>query len=332
MRKLSILAIAALFSLSVATGHSEANETALPLIDPGAVTVSGISSGAAMAQQLHVAYGERFAGAGLVAGVPYGCAEGDLGLALGRCTGKEGGPLPVEDYLASIAASAAGGAVAGAATVANDRAWVFHGARDAAISEPVTAAAAAVYGSLLAPGNLRYVNDVPAAHVFPTLEAGGACDQAAAPWLGACGFDAAGELLQFLYPGLQTPTEADRAAAAGSGLREASLPGAAAAGMRETMWLFVPEQCPPSGCRLHVALHGCLMATAQNGMAFVKDGGYLPWARANGIVVACPEVAPQAVNPMGCWDWWGYTGPDYATRSGAQVKLIADWVQRLAAR
>ncbi len=302
------------------------------MIDPEAVTVSGISSGAAMAQQLHIAYGDRFAGAGLVAGVPYGCAEGDLGLALGRCTGKEGGPLPVEDYLANIGAGGADGTVAGAAAFSIDRAWVFHGVSDAAVGEAVTAAAAAVYESLLAPGNLRYVNDVPAAHVFPTLEAGGACDQAAAPWLGACDYDAAGELLQFLYPGLEAPSEADRTASSGENLRQVSLPGAAAAGMQETLWLFVPEQCPPSGCRLHLALHGCLMATGQNGMAFVEDAGYLPWARANGIVVAFPEVAPQAVNPMGCWDWWGYTGPDYATRNGAQVKLLADWVQRQAAR
>ena len=67
-------------------------------------------------------------------------------------------------------------------------------------------------------------------------------------------------------------------------------------------------------------------------MAFIEDAGYLPWARANGIVVAFPEIEPHAANPMGCWDWWGYTGPDYATRDGVQVKLLADWVLRQTAQ
>ena len=39
---------------------------------------------------------------------------------------------------------------------------------------------------------------------------------------------------------------------------------------------------------------------------------------------------PSAVNPMGCWDWWGYTGPDYRWRDGAQMKLLADWMRSLA--
>ena len=29
------------------------------------------------------------------------------------------------------------------------------------------------------------------------------------------------------------------------------------------------------------------------------------------------------LNPQGCWDWWGYTGPDYATRKGPQVLTVA---------
>jgi poly(3-hydroxybutyrate) depolymerase len=28
------------------------------------------------------------------------------------------------------------------------------------------------------------------------------------------------------------------------------------------------------------------------------------------------------LNPKGCWDWWGYTGSDYHTRNGVQVRAV----------
>ena len=70
-----------------------AAQTAPPLprlaIDPGRVAVVGVSSGAYMATQVHFAYSDRLAGAALVAGGPYGCAEGKLELALGPCMKAE---------------------------------------------------------------------------------------------------------------------------------------------------------------------------------------------------------------------------------------------------
>ena len=54
-------------------------------LDPGAVTVSGISSGAHMAQQLHLARSDLFQGAGLIAGGPWGCGVGGVKTAFSRC-------------------------------------------------------------------------------------------------------------------------------------------------------------------------------------------------------------------------------------------------------
>lgn len=301
----------------------------LPPIDTSAVTVSGISSGAAMAQQLHLAYGDRFSGAGLVAGVPYGCAEGELSLALGRCLGQAEA-LPVERFLAALEDGAARGQASDPALLAGHRVWMFHGTKDEAVGRAATDAAAAVYAAHVPDARRRYVTDVPAAHHFPTLDAGNPCDTSAEPWLGACDYDAAGELLSFLYPGLAAPGAADRGADPGEGLREVTLPGADDAGLEKTAWLFVPAQCPAEGCRLHLALHGCAMSVAKNGMAFIEESGYLPWARANGIVLAFPQVDTALLNPLGCWDWWGYSSDDYLDRDGVQMKALADWVAGLA--
>lgn len=311
-------------------GNEPIDGRPLPPIDAGAITVSGISSGAAMAQQLHLAYADRFSGAGIVAGVPYGCAEGELGLALGRCMGKEG-PLPVATFLAALDDATARGQAADPALLAAHRVWLFHGTKDEAVGRASTDAAAALYAAHV-PGPQRiYVTDVPAAHHFPTLDAGNPCAVSAEPWLGACDYDAAGELLSHLYPGLTAPGAADRSASPEDGLRTVTLPGADDAGLDDTAYLFVPAECPPQGCALHLVLHGCAMSVAKNGMSFIEESGYLPWARANGIVLVFPQVDTALLNPLGCWDWWGYSGDDYLDRDGLQMKALADWVSTLAA-
>ncbi|MCW9045056.1 MAG: polyhydroxybutyrate depolymerase, partial [Alphaproteobacteria bacterium] len=48
-------------------------------------SVSGLSSGAFMADQFHVAFSSTVKGAGIIAGGPYNCAEGSLMSALGSC-------------------------------------------------------------------------------------------------------------------------------------------------------------------------------------------------------------------------------------------------------
>ncbi len=45
-----------------------------------------------------------------------------------------------------------------------------------------------------------------------------------------------------------------------------------------------------------------------------------------------PQVNKSAdpYNPNGCWDWWGYTGKNYAYKSSSQMKAIMAMVNRLA--
>jgi hypothetical protein len=38
------------------------------------------------------------------------------------------------------------------------------------------------------------------------------------------------------------------------------------------------------------------------------------------------------LNPNACWDWWGYTGVDYAQKSGPQIQAIYAMLQRLAGK
>jgi poly(3-hydroxybutyrate) depolymerase len=98
--------------------------------------------------------------------------------------------------------------------------------------------------------------------------------------------------------------------------------------MADTGYLHVPEDCLNArACRVHVVFHGC----NQTGEDFVRDAGYLGWADGNRIILLFPQVEKQPLHdPPGCWDWVGYTGPDYLTREGAQISAVRRMLERLA--
>ena len=99
------------------------------------------------------------------------------------------------------------------------------------------------------------------------------------------------------------------------------------ASLADRGWIFVPETCAGGGgtqCRLHVVFHGCKQGATPIGMEFITGSGYLEVAAANSIVLLFPQVKAsyKPLNPMGCWDWWGYEGESYAVKAGPQVAAV----------
>ena len=301
-------------------------ETVTYNIDRARISVSGLSSGAHMATQLHVAHSAVFNGAAVISGGPYYCAEGSLNRGIGPCL--QGGDVPVERFIAYAREMAAAGKIDPLANLADDRVWVFHGALDDVVSAELAAAARDFYARLIRPEAVTAVDDVPAVHGMPTLATGPACDTFETPFLNACNYDAAGELLAALHGGLRP-----RAAANGALLTIAQ-PGAGDAEMLEEAYLYVPAECAAGeSCGVHVAIHGCTQSSEFVGDAFAAGAGFNEWADGNRLLVLYPQVARSSVapmNPYGCWDWWGYTGADYATQSGPQISVIKNMLDRLA--
>lgn len=323
MRYIFLLLFMAVPGLTGASGSKQ-----ILSIDPEQITVSGISAGAQMAHQLHIAYPDIFSGAGIIAGGPFGCAEGSIATAMSRCMGSVNTPLPVSQFVEEIKVAAGNGSVGEMSALVNDRVWVFHGMQDTIVAGALSEAVVELYSGFISPENIRYVNSIEAAHNFPTQGNGTDCSVVQSPFIGNCNFDAAGELLQHLYGKLKTPVANHEAE-----LTEVTLPAADAAGMIETAYLYVPPQCHQAGqsCKAHLVLHGCAQSSAQIGTTFIEQSGYLAWAEANNIVLAFPQVAPAAAaNPFACWDWWGYTGSEYRWRNGAQMKVLADWMSELS--
>ncbi len=92
-------------------------------------------------------------------------------------------------------------------------------------------------------------------------------------------------------------------------------------------------------CKFHIAFHGCLQTLANIGGLFHEYTGnaqgnvqllilgYNEWAEANDIIVLYPQAMSNVLNPEGCWDWWGYSGLNFATKSGPQMATVQNLQQ-----
>ena len=336
MPSLAVLTATILMATMAGGCRSRAAESNLPplSLDPGRVAVAGISSGAAMAQQAHFAFSDRLLGAGLISGPPYGCAEGDLSTALGRC--MKGEPdTPDAVLLAERAKSLAdAGKIATLDGLNGDRVWVMHGASDVTVKEPVARASYAIYQALE-----REVAQPPVTgmelvwdakrdigHAWPTLDKGVACATTEAPYIASCGFDAAHAMLETLYGA--APEEAAQTPRGQIHVfdQNAYRPKGEDAYLADEGMLYVPPQCAEGNrCGALIAFHGCEQNAASLERRFVEETGLNRWADAYDLVVVYPQTRASflPLNPKACWDWWGYSGADYDTRDGRQLAWLA---------
>ncbi|WP_428425758.1 extracellular catalytic domain type 2 short-chain-length polyhydroxyalkanoate depolymerase [Methylibium sp.] len=331
--------LASLMLAGLVAGSAVAAPASLPAYgaDPQQTSVSGLSSGAFMAVQLQVAYSRSFIGAGVVAGGPYYCAANNVFLA-GICMGQV--PFfPPNPVLMANAAKGFSRArwIDPLSNLSKRRIYVFSGTDDTIVRQPAVDATVSFFQQMGVKGDkLKYVNQVPAGHAVITPGYGNDCAANAAPYINHCnvgseGYDQAGALLQHIYgalnPRVDTPTgqivSFDQRAYA-----------AVATGMADTAYLYVPRSCTASDahCKVHVAIHGCVQSSESVGDQFYADTGYNNWADSNHILVLYPQVNKSAIpsNPQGCWDWWGYTGGNYANKSSLQMRAIVAMVNRLA--
>jgi len=283
------------------------------------VTVSGVSSGAYMAVQVQVALSDRVAGAGVVAGGPYHCAQGSIAQAIGPCMKGEG--LEVAPLIDFVRDASAAGRIADIQNLKTSRIWIFNSPGDAVVSGKVAEGLVSFYRQLASGEAVRYVDDVQAAHGWPTLERGGACQEMGGDFINACNYDAAGALLNHLIDGLARPGDTDSGVLTSLDLSQYF---AADSDVAATGLAFIPDACARSmaQCRLHIAFHGCRQGAEFIGDRFAANVGLNRWAAANRMVVVYPQVEKSLGNPQGCWDWWGYTGDDYDLATGKQVAGI----------
>ncbi|MDA7948061.1 MAG: poly(3-hydroxybutyrate) depolymerase [Hyphomicrobiaceae bacterium] len=337
--------------LLVATGLSACNDQdKLPALgaDLSQTSVSGLSSGAYMAGQFHFAHARIVVGAGIVAGGPYGCAESvfgglapvwsvalaqNLNRAVNGCTGTAMSSLGVPDVSRleqRAGARAREGKIDPLENLKNDRVYLFAGNADRTVAPSLVRKAADLYkASGISTDNIELRMDVSAGHGFATVDEGVSCETSGAPFLNDCDYDQAGAILKHIYGELQ------KTGGSGAGelllFSQGEFTSGSGHGLDGTGAVFIPDRCrDATRCRVHVAFHGCRQSRQAVGDAFVEGAGYNRWAATNKLIMLYPQIAKSALNPRGCWDWWGYTGPDFLTRDGLQIKAVRAMLERLA--
>ena len=300
-----------------------------------AITLSGLSSGAYMAGQYHLAFAEQVIGVAMLAAGPVYCAQNSLGLALEHCFNKATSAPDMASINAYIKQQQSLGTLAPAAALADDKVWIFHGTKDTTVYPALSATLHQQYQQWLNNDNIILINDKAFGHTFPTDRNDlGRCDVSEAPYLASCGYDAAGALLQHLLGEIKPKTGATTGQLLT--INQHQLAAAAADTLAQTGYLYVPQSCTNGQrCRLHVSFHGCKQNADRVGDAFVSGTGLNNYADTNQLVVFYPQTSASSINPFNpnaCWDWWGYTGQDYATRNGRQLQAVQQLVNALRQR
>jgi len=108
-----------------------------------------------------------------------------------------------------------------------------------------------------------------------------------------------------------------------------------ASGFDKEAFVYYPANCTKGKkCPVHVALHGCLQGKSKIGDVFAKKAGYLEVAELNDIIIFFPQVVASFFNPsnpQGCWDWMGYSSPNYANKLGPQMEGVKKMVDSIKA-
>jgi len=303
-------------------------------IDRNSITISGISSGGAMAVQMHVAHSKLFSGMAAIAAPPYWCANANSAIAITSCMMYPQFISVVELWAATTYAYSTF-SIDNPSNLDRSKVWLFAGKLDSVVDPGVVEKTLAYYKGYIPTANIVHINNITAEHAWITDIYGKPCTYLGYPYINNCGFDAAGSLLQHLYGQLKPRifVNATRNILEFSqGLYTPAGVTPAVISLDDSGFLYVPTACRSSTtrCKLHVFLHGCNMEVAEEGDVFYLHTGLNEWAESNNIIVLYPQTIATITNPQACWDWWGYTGLNYATKWAFQVITVTNMIRQLA--
>jgi poly(3-hydroxybutyrate) depolymerase len=340
------VATAALWSALALAPRPALGAEALPKLgaDLAQTSVSGLSSGAFMAGQIQVVHSSQIVGAGIVAGGPFACAESaasrvfpfwptavaqNAAQALYQCMKTDWGKPDPTVSAKRARELAEEGAIDPIDGLAGDNVYLFSGNEDQTVTRPVVEAAESFYKEVgVNPGNLTLV-EKEGGHAFITEQGGAACGVSEAPYVSDCDYDQAKAILGWIYGPLADSVPEPQGTFLVFDQQPFAEPGD---GFADEAMVYIPAGCVgQTGCRVHIALHGCEQSRETIGDTFVKESGFARVADQNRIVVLFPQVKASSINPHGCWDWWGYTGLDYLDKDAPQIKAVWAMVEQLAA-
>lgn len=235
------------------------------------------------------------------------------------------------------------------ANLKNSGVYCFRGTEDSHYAPGSVAKTAEFFAQFASsPDNVKLVQDVPSGHAYPLP---GTC-----PWpcgLGPlantlpfqnCRYDGIGEALKHIYSTLGKPITTPNATEwFWDSLfwfdQEPFWGNRAITRLEKWALIYVPKRCAisrnvPSSkrCNLMINFHGCGFVFPGTYEMLVTQLNLNTWAEANDIVVLYPRLGAMgstAEQKQGCWNVYGQTGVDYATKKADQMNAIWQMVSSL---
>ncbi|XP_072049093.1 poly(3-hydroxybutyrate) depolymerase-like [Amphiura filiformis] len=331
---LPVILVFSAFTLCQGT-YSKESEIPPPLGKYGAdssnVSLSGFSSGAFMAVQVHVAYSKSLMGVGVIAGGPYYCAQANSSVI--TCM-QEPRKINVK-YLAEVTRrTVSTGTIDDTANMEGDRIYLFGGILDATVKQGVVQKVEEYYRYFVTTPTFMTNYSMMAGHAMITNFFGNPCDVEQSPYINNCNYHQAFAILNHIYGDLKKPTgEVPLYGIFLTFDQSEFLPGRNPKlySMDNIGYAYIPSACrsTSSNCKVHVVLHGCTQGRIFLKEIYARKTGYNEVAELNDIIIIYPQITPTLVNINGCWDWWGYTGLAYATNLAPQMSAIKQMIDRV---
>jgi poly(3-hydroxybutyrate) depolymerase len=335
-----LLGVLALTALTLASScHRRAEGLPALGADISQSSVSGLSSGGYMAGQFHLAHSSIVTGAAILAAGPFGCAVSpaaeafpyfpaalayNLAQAQYSCmsgTSSGAGVLDSKTLLRRAAALAGDGKIDPLVNLQRSKIYLYSGGSDPTVARQTVEAARDFYLAAGVPAaNVEYVFKDRGGHAFLTSGRGEACEKSEPPYVNDCSYDQAGAILRLFYGPLEPKGAAKEANFIAFAQADYASPDAVLA---DEGTAYVPAACRARArCRVHIVFHGCKQSKAEAGGAVIRDTGFADWAETNNLIVLFPQAAASPLNPLTCWDWWGYTGRGFLTREAPQIRAV----------
>lgn len=297
-------------------------------VDPSKVTVGGLSSGAFMAVQMHVAYSATFKGAAVWAGGPYYCAMGSESTAITTCMNPLLSKPNAGELAAATSLAASKGQIDPTSNLKSSPAWVYSGTDDTIVHRPVVQSLVDYYNLFNVSVATQFTT--PSEHCFPTLNYGEACSQKSSPYIGKCLYDSAGDAFKKMY-GASAVTRGSYNIFNRASFDQTPFAGGNPSGLslESTGYVYVPSACKNNsvagGCGVHMNFHGCQQTLEDIQTTYVDNVGLSEWGEGSNTIIVYPQAKKSLFspsNPEGCWDWWGYTDAStYVLKDGPQMKF-----------
>jgi poly(3-hydroxybutyrate) depolymerase len=205
--------------------------------------------------------------------------------------------------------------------------YIFSGLRDELMIPQIVEGTYNFYKAFVPLNQITFVEEIPINHAWPTKNSGNPCWYYGQFFVNSCGYDGAGIILTTLLGPLYQDGQSNSSNL--FSFPQTKYVNVNQAALDVNGWIYVPTSCQknPGNCRLHVNIHGCGQEFQRDGLNYINNIGMNIWAEGNNIVIIYPQTVMTAANQGGCWDIDGYTGPNFALKSGIQIQAIHGMAQ-----